>query len=170
MSGMGLGSRGDKNNHLRTSTASQSTDAELDQSAISSVAEYQLVFQQLKQEYPASASGALHQKTMARLAEIKANHDLEEQHEQDRKEEVERPLKMNLASKLVGMIMPADLNTSSKQDPHTVACRRSTVGSDPIPLLRNCREPEDNENMFGASRRRSDISILSNLSGLFDDE
>jgi hypothetical protein len=109
--------------------------------------------------------------TMARIAEIKASHELEEQRERDRnKEGVERPMKMNLAFKLVGMIMPVDLNTSSKQDPHTVACRRSTVGSDPIPSLRNCREPEDNENMFGASRRRSDISILSDLSGLFDDE
>jgi hypothetical protein len=51
MSGMGLGSRGDRDNQLRKSTVeSQSTDAKL-QTAFSSVAEYQLVFQQLKQEH-----------------------------------------------------------------------------------------------------------------------
>ena len=49
MPGMGLGSRGDRDNHRRESTVSQSTDAEL-QTAFSSVAEYQVVFQQLKQE------------------------------------------------------------------------------------------------------------------------
>ena len=80
------------------------------------VADYQFVFQQLKQEFPTSASGALHQITMARISEIKAN-QLEEQRERDKKEEEERPLNV-LASKLVGLIKPVNIiNTSSKQDP-----------------------------------------------------
>ena len=49
------------------------------------VADYQFVFQQLKQEFPTSASGALHQMTMARISEIKAN-QVEEKREQDKKE------------------------------------------------------------------------------------
>jgi hypothetical protein len=81
------------------------------------IADYQVVFQQLKQLYPASASGALHQMTMARLSAIKAN-QVEEQRERDRKEEEERPLNV-FASKLVGMIKPVDINASSKQDPDT---------------------------------------------------
>ena len=154
MSGMGLGSRGDKNNHRRTSTASQSTDAELDQTAISSVAEYQLVFQQLKQEYPASASGALHQLTMARLAEIKANRELEEQRERNKQEEEERPLNV-LATKLVGMIMPGD----------TVGRRRPTVGSDSTSSLWNRREREDfnssSDSILGANSRPSMLLRMS---------
>jgi hypothetical protein len=160
MSGVGLGSRGDRDNYRRTSTASQSTDAELDRTAYSSVAEYQVVFQQLKQEYPTSASGALHQMTMARIAEIKASHELEEQRERDKKEEEERPLNI-FASKLVGMIMPGD----------TVGRRRLTVGSDSTSSLWNRRERDDfnssSDSILGASgggpRRGSTFGSRNNL-------
>jgi hypothetical protein len=81
------------------------------------VAEYQVMFQQMKQSFPMLASGALHQMTMVRIAELRAANQLEEQREQNRKEEEERPLKTNLASKLVGMIMPVEFNTSAKHDP-----------------------------------------------------
>ena len=227
----GIGNRGDNGNlnHHRRITVS-STNDELEQNAISAVAEYQVVFQQLKQEFPTSASGALHQMTMARIAELKAN-QVEEKRESVRKVGEERPLNV-LATKLVGMIMPGD----------TVGRRRPTVGSDATSSLWNRREREDfnsssdsifgasrpsmllgisapsdnqaphprrlslfprqrttndpalvnfarrtsdtddnqeggilpnslgDENMFGSSRRRSDISLLSDLSGLFDDE
>ena len=118
------------------------------------VAEYQVIFQQLKREFPTSASGALHQLTMARIAEIKTNHEFEEQRERARKEEEKRQVNV-LASKLVGMIMPADFNALSKQDPdnNNVGLRRprrssygsrNTLGSDSIQSsLWNRREPED---------------------------
>ena len=134
------------------------------------VADYQFVFQQLKQEFPTSASGALHQITMARISEIKAN-QLEEQRERDKKEEEERPLNV-LASKLVGLIKPVNIiNTSSKQDPDnnngglrrsssawmqdppsrgggllrgsTYGSRNTLLGNDSMHSLWNRREPED---------------------------
>lgn len=214
-----LGNRADRDNHRRKNNVSQPTDAELEQTAFSDLAEYQFVFQQLKQEFPTSASGALHQMVMARISEIKAN-QLEEQRERDKKEEEERPLNV-LASKLVGIIKPADAD----------GCRRPTIGSDSTSSLWNRRQREDlgasrpsmllrmstpsdhqashsrrlslfprqdsmppndpdkvnfacrssneslleldleDDNMIGArSRRRSDISLLSDFSGLFDDE
>ena len=118
------------------------------------LAEYQVVFQQLKREFPTSASGALHQLTMARIAEF------EEQRERARKEEEKRQVNA-LASKLVGMIMPADSNALSKQDPdnNNVGLRRppysdgglrrsswqsNTLGSDSTQSsLWNRRKPED---------------------------
>jgi hypothetical protein len=61
---------------------------------------------------------------------------------------------------------------------------RQTTTSDPalVNFARRTSDKDDNqeggilpnslgdENMFGSSRRRSDISLLSDLSGLFDDE
>jgi len=114
------------------------------------LAEYQVVFQQLKREFPTSASGALHQLTMARIAETKTNHEFEEKRQVN-----------VLASKLVGMIMPADSNALSKQDPdnNNVGLRRppysdgglrrsswqsNTLGSDSTQSsLWNRRKPED---------------------------
>jgi hypothetical protein len=143
MSGTGLGNRGDRDNHRRRIAVS-STDDELEQNAISAVAEYQVVFQQLRQEFPTSASGALHQMTMKRIAEIKAN-QVEEKRERDKKEEEERPLNI-LASKLVGLIMPGD----------TVGRHRPTISSDSASSQWNCREREDFnsscDSIFGASR------------------
>jgi len=147
MSGTGLGNRGDRDNHRRriaVSSTVSSTDDELEQNAISAVAEYQVVFQQLRQEFPTSASGALHQMTMKRIAEIKAN-QVEEKRERDKKEEEERPLNI-LASKLVGLIMPGD----------TVGRCRPTISSDSASSQWNCREREDFnsscDSIFGASR------------------
>jgi hypothetical protein len=83
----------------------------------SSLAEYQVMFQQMKHSFPLVAYGALHQMTMARIAELKANR-LEAQHERNRKEEEERPLKTNLASNfnLVGMV-DFFSNTLAKHNP-----------------------------------------------------
>jgi hypothetical protein len=187
------------------------------------VADYQFVFQQLKQEFPTSASGALHQMTMARISEIKAN-QVEEKRERDKKEEEERPLNI-LASKLVGLIMPGDTvgrrrptissdSASSqwnRQEPEDFICRSNSIFSlmqkatappEDQALHIRCvslltrrtmstaddssrfnindnlhnsarrmsedavKEDEEEDDMIGTSRRRSDISLLSDLSGL----
>lgn len=59
------------------------------------MADYQEVFQKMKQTFPTSASGALHQITMARIAKLKAARDHEEQRERERliREEEEERLK-----------------------------------------------------------------------------
>ena len=133
----------------------------------SSLAEYQVMFQQMKHSFPMLASGALHQLTMARIAELKANR-LEAQHERNRKEEEERPLKTNLTSNLnlVGMVdfftktlahNPQDpddnngrLRSSNsapwKQDkPYSGGGLRrgSAIGNDSSPSLWNRQERED---------------------------
>ena len=157
------------------------------------IADYQVVFQQLKQEYPALASGALHQKTMARLAEIKAN-QVEEQRERVRKEEEERPLNI-FASKLVGMIMPGDIHASSKQDPDnnngglrrnspsaawmqdptsrggglrrgSTYGSRNTLGNDSMQSLWNRREPSEDF----INRSNSVFSLLQKSTAPPDDQ
>lgn len=74
----------------------------------------------MKQAYPTSASGALHQKTMARMAELKSAREHEEELERIREEE-ERLQKMPMASKAfkawVGKIGRSS-NVSTQQDPH----------------------------------------------------
>jgi len=156
------------------------------------VADYQFVFQQLKQEFPTSASGALHQMTMARISEIKAN-QLEEKRERDKKEEEERPLNI-LASKLVGLIKPVNIiNTSSKQDPDnnngglrrsssawmqdppsrgggllrgsTYGSRNTLLGNDSMHSLWNRQEPED-----FIYRSSSVFSLMQKATALPDDQ
>lgn len=87
------------------------------------------------------ASGALHQMTMVKIVELKAN-QLEEQHKQHRKEEEERPFKTNLAFKLVGMIMntiPKSRSSISapwiQDKPYSGGglCHGSAIGSDSSP-------------------------------------
>ena len=132
----------------------------------SSLAEYQVMFQQMKHSFPMLASGALHQMTMARIAELKANR-LEAQHERNRKEEEERPLKINLASNfLVGMVdffhntlakhnpqdqddngrLRSSISAPWKQDkPYSGdgLRRGSAIGNDSSPSLWNRQERED---------------------------
>eukprot|EP00584_Thalassiosira_punctigera_P012709 CAMPEP_0172547030 /NCGR_PEP_ID=MMETSP1067-20121228/16666_1 /TAXON_ID=265564 ORGANISM="Thalassiosira punctigera, Strain Tpunct2005C2" /NCGR_SAMPLE_ID=MMETSP1067 /ASSEMBLY_ACC=CAM_ASM_000444 /LENGTH=548 /DNA_ID=CAMNT_0013334049 /DNA_START=439 /DNA_END=2085 /DNA_ORIENTATION=- len=70
----------------------------------SAVSDYQEVFQQMKQENPHSSLGALRQKTMYRMAELKAEKMTEEQRqrkEQQGKEEEERLRTQTLAQKCV---------------------------------------------------------------------
>jgi hypothetical protein len=80
----------------------------------------------MKQTFPTSASGALHQKTMARLAELKDAREREEQRERERlkrEEEEERLRNMTSASKAlnkwVGKIRPGNVPVQQEhQDQH----------------------------------------------------
>lgn len=68
------------------------------------VTNFKEVFQQMKQENPSAPIGALHQKTMTRIAELKCIREMEEQREREeqaRQEEEERLRKQSLAKKAV---------------------------------------------------------------------
>ncbi|KAL3810169.1 hypothetical protein ACHAXA_007056 [Cyclostephanos tholiformis] len=84
------------------------------------VQNYHEVFQKLKQTFPTTASGALHQKTMARMAELKSAREHEEELEQNREED-ERLRKVPVASNAfkgwVGKI-GRSCSISAQQEPH----------------------------------------------------